>query len=249
MLLGVAPSSGSTIGITTTDLKGARGSNGGDCTSTFGGTSAGTAFFDPCIVTNLLVAAPLIAGLTALVLEANPNLTWRDVQGVLIAGTVKNDPSDTDWVLNGAGLWVNHKYGFGLIDAYNSVKAAQEWQNLPPLVSSSVTKVDSTVLTEGQVIDVVVPFTIAFTVEHVELLFLASHPRRGDLRIELISPAGTQSVLAEYHHDTNPDYNWTFGTIRHWGESSVGQWIVRIKDESIGYQGQMQKVQLTIYGH
>lgn len=66
MLIGAAPSSGDSAAITTTDLMGTRGTNGGDCTTSFGGTSA---------------AAPMVAGVVALILEANPRLTWRDVQG------------------------------------------------------------------------------------------------------------------------------------------------------------------------
>ncbi len=41
-------------------------------------------------------------------LEANPRLTWRDVQGVLAATARKNDPRHEDWSFNGAGMHVNH---------------------------------------------------------------------------------------------------------------------------------------------
>ena len=43
-------------------------------------------------------------------LEANPNLTWRDVQHILATTAVKNGAQDSDWTLNGAGYHVNHKY-------------------------------------------------------------------------------------------------------------------------------------------
>ena len=55
-------------------------------------------------------------------LEARPDLTWRDVQGVLIESAVPIDTTDDDWVATPAGLMVNHKYGYGMIDAALAVR-------------------------------------------------------------------------------------------------------------------------------
>ncbi len=74
----------------------------GDCTNSFGGTSS---------------AAPLAAGVVALMLGVNPSLGWKDVQYILISSASKVDPTDADWVQNGAGRFVNHKYGYGLLNA------------------------------------------------------------------------------------------------------------------------------------
>ena len=58
------------------------------CTSDHTGTSA---------------SAPLAAGICALALEANPNLTWRDMQH-LVVFTSRPDPlHDSGWVTNGIG--------------------------------------------------------------------------------------------------------------------------------------------------
>ena len=66
-------------------------------------------------------AAPLVSGVVALVLEANPSLTWRDVQGVL-AATARTNFTDEDdeagqWTTNAAGVKHSYKYGFGLVGA------------------------------------------------------------------------------------------------------------------------------------
>ncbi|CAL8357810.1 unnamed protein product [Arctogadus glacialis] len=54
-------------------------------------------------------AAPYAAGILALVLEANPELTWRDLQH-LIARTARiPDPSEPGWMINGAGYHVHHR--------------------------------------------------------------------------------------------------------------------------------------------
>ncbi len=70
-LLAVTPSSGSSSpgsGIVTADLLGPAGYDPSECTSTFGGTSS---------------AAPLAAGIIALMLEQRPELTWRDVRHII----------------------------------------------------------------------------------------------------------------------------------------------------------------------
>ena len=79
-------------------------------------------------------ACPLISGVAAMVLEANPNLTWRDVQGVL-AATTQTDFNDEDdetgqWTTNQAGVKHSYTYGFGLVDALAAVTAATgaTWQ-------------------------------------------------------------------------------------------------------------------------
>ena len=64
----------------------------------------------------------------AMVLEANPDLTWRDVQGVL--ATARTDHNDEDdetgqWTTNQAGVKHSYKYGFGLVDALAAVTAAR----------------------------------------------------------------------------------------------------------------------------
>ena len=93
-------------------------SSGNDCTSSFGGTSA---------------AAPLVAGVVALILEANPNLGWRDVQHIFVNTSRITDEHDADWVTNGGGYHHNHKYGFGLVDAAAATSAAVTHVNLPDL--------------------------------------------------------------------------------------------------------------------
>ena len=72
-------------------------------------------------------ASPIVAGVTALMLEANPNLGWRDVQEIMIRTAQRNDSDDGYWFENVANppLSFNRRYGAGLVDASAAVVAAE----------------------------------------------------------------------------------------------------------------------------
>ena len=79
-----------------------------------------------------------------------------------------------------------------------------------------------------------------------------SHPRRGDIRITLTSPQGTESVLLPYR---NYDFvneegydNWPFMSVHHWGENPTGQWTLSISFRSSSGYVSMSGVTLTLYG-
>lgn len=63
-------------------------------------------------------ATPVVAGVVALMLEANPDLGWRDVQGILALSAQKVDPESDTWITIAAGFHCSPFYGFGLVDAY-----------------------------------------------------------------------------------------------------------------------------------
>jgi proprotein convertase subtilisin/kexin type 2 len=125
-------------GVATTDLY-------GRCTRSHSGTSA---------------AAPEAAGVFALALEANPRLTWRDLQHLTVLTSSRNSLFDGrcrdfpelgldfpdnhvkktkdfncshfEWQMNGVGLEYNHLFGFGVLDAAEMVMLAMVWKTAPP---------------------------------------------------------------------------------------------------------------------
>ena len=224
-----APSSGATgtLGITTTDRTGSVGyntagsSSGGDYTDDFGGTSSAT---------------PSAAGVVALMLEKNPNLGWRDVQEILIRTAVR-PPSSTGWVTNPAGLDFNHDFGAGLIDATAAVNLATTWVNLPAQTSTTSTQTAfSATIPNNNAAGATRTFDLSTSnirVEHVTLTLSATHTARGNLEITLTSPGGMSSTLAAVRSDTGDNYsNWTFSTVRNWGELSTGTWTLKVADLS-----------------
>ncbi len=230
-----------TPGIATTDLLGSYGYFSGDYTDNsangFGGTSSAT---------------PLVAGVIAQLLDINPNLSWRDVQHILVETAEHNDPSDLDWTTNGAGHLVNHKYGFGAIDATAAVKAATDWVTVGQEISTTSGRLDvNQDIPDNNPTGISSTFTINddIDIEWVEIVFDATHSARGDLEIVLISPDGTESVLAESHKDSQDNYsNWVLTSARHWGESSLGEWTLKVSDEQSVDIGTWNSWQLNIYG-
>lgn len=241
-----APSSGNGVGITTTDLMGSFGYNGYptnlDCTNQFGGTSS---------------SSPLVAGVVALMLDANPNLGWRDVQHILARTAVKNHTGDGDWRRNRAGFNINHKYGFGMVNATAAVATAQHWFNMPARVTYQ-----TDVLTVNQIIpdnnrtgitsfvDIAIPDP-NFVLEHVEVVFNATHTWRGDLQIELTGPTRVKSLLINQRlNDSGNNYtNWRFMTVRHWGENANGRWRINVSDRFSGDQGTFNSWRLVFHGY
>jgi subtilisin-like proprotein convertase family protein len=231
-----------TPGIATTDLVGSQGDNSssgtaGDYLNYFGGTSA---------------SAPEVSGVVALMLQANPGLTWRDVKHILADTAVKNDPTDAGWVLNGAGHWVNHKYGFGQVDAAAAVRAAIGWTNVSPeqQVTSGTVTVGKNIPNNNASTGVTSSVTInsLLRVETVAVVFDAT-TAVGDLRVVLTSPDGTQAVLATPHADTTNKFtSWTFSSTHDWDEIAKGTWTIRVTDEKSGNAGMFNSWKLNLYG-
>ncbi|VDM74798.1 unnamed protein product [Strongylus vulgaris] len=83
-------------------------------------------------------AAPLGAGVIALALEANPLLSQRDVQHLIVRSSVEQSlvkAFPSQWVINGAGLPFSRYLGYGVLNAQKLTKAAKKWKRVGPLSS------------------------------------------------------------------------------------------------------------------
>lgn len=57
-------------------------------------------------------ATPGVSGVIALMLQANPNLSWRDVQQILAESATENDPTDTGANDPSGQGWTGNGYGY-----------------------------------------------------------------------------------------------------------------------------------------
>ncbi|MFN9776078.1 MAG: S8 family serine peptidase [Burkholderiales bacterium] len=236
-----APSSGASSAVTTTTLRGAYRND-------FTGTSAST---------------PMVSGVVALMLAANPNLSWRDVRLILASTARKVQPTDTDWTQRpGGGLGHHHQYGFGVADAAAAVAAARTWDSVGG--SSSMVSCGPFTATPNAALPdrsgaTVTPVSSAITVtgcgitriEFVEIRLTAPHAYAGDLRVRLTSPSGTTSRLAEARAcagGCGSYANWRFGSMRHLDEPASGAWSLQVADDAPLDIGTFQSWSLVIHG-
>ncbi|XP_044729476.1 furin-like protease 1 [Chrysoperla carnea] len=211
------------------------------CTSSHTGTSA---------------SAPLAAGICALALEANPNLTWRDMQHIVVRTAKTANLKANDWQVNGVGRNVSHSFGYGLMDASAMVRVARSWKTVPEQHKCEIS---------AQITDPTIPpksrkkFSLIVKncpgvnyLEHVQAKITLTTLRRGDLEINLTSPAGTRSTLLEHRfHDFSRQgfLSWPFMSVHTWGEKPFGEWKLEIHNEGRTLnRASLQQWSLVLYG-
>ncbi|KAK7883147.1 hypothetical protein WMY93_029321 [Mugilogobius chulae] len=215
--------------------------------------------------TGTSAAAPLAAGMVALMLQVRPCLTWRDVQHIIAFTATKCD-SSADWNTNGAGFNHSHQHGFGLLNAWRLVNAAKVWESVPFLVSyqSPVIKEEVPILTYYD--ELVRTWNVTAddlrdsrmqTLEHVAVTVTITHPCRGNVEIVLVCPSGMSSVIGARRaidKDAGGYQDWTFSTVRCWGEKAEGQYKLRISDhkepqlKKCAELGVLKQWKLSLYG-
>ncbi|MBI1841200.1 MAG: S8 family serine peptidase [Verrucomicrobia bacterium] len=86
--------------------------------------------------------------------------------------------------------------------------------------------------------------------EHVGARIKSDHTRRGDLRITLVSPSGTRSVLQSINQESHvfPATGWTYYSTHCFFEPSFGTWRLEVIDEEPGNSGALLKADLIIHG-
>jgi len=206
-----------------TDQKIATTDVGGGCTVSHTGTSA---------------AAPLAAGIIALVLEANPSLTWRDVQHLVV---YTSDPGpvsrNSGWRTNGAGLQYNPRFGFGILDGDAIIEMALAWKKVPEKNTCEILGIMQKTdfrnrkanITEKDVVEVLFNASKCKinSLEHVQAVVNVEHPKRGDLEVVLVSAQGTKTrLLSPRPQDTSEKgfSDWPLMSVETWGENPAGSW-------------------------
>jgi kexin len=240
--------------ITTTDRTGAVGDN--PPPPSLGYVDYAELNYTKCM-NGTSASTPMVAGVAALMLQANPALGWRDVRVILAKTARQNDPLNAEWASNGAGYHFNPNYGFGVVDAGAAVATALTYRAYLSAEKTYTTTVSSPRLPipDSSLIGVSSSMTVInsniIDIEFVEISFTADHGYPGDMEITLTSPAGTKSILAETHlcaGACTAYSGWVFGSANLLGEGTDGTWILTVKDLALGDTGTFQSWRLKFYG-
>ncbi|XP_065927111.1 furin-like protease kpc-1 isoform X2 [Magallana gigas] len=255
-----------TIPITSIGIDGKAAPYSEVCASAFAATYSGiserqltsTSHNSTC-VSNLVgtsYSAPEASAIVALTLQANPMLTWRDVQHLIVQTSKRHNIDDgfekQPWQINGAGFNVSQIVGFGMMDAEAMVSLAKTWtlvdqqlycasetknvnkniNNSRDVSKTTISELASSIKETGQ------NCTIR-SLEKVQIdVYFSYESRRGDFTLILESPSGTVSYLmtprpedSDNTHNVSEKVNWTFTSVHFWGENLQGKWNLSLKYE------------------
>lgn len=220
-------------------------------------------------------ASPVAAGAVALLLQANPNLTWRDVKYILAKTADQIDPTasqpthpqsaynltghtyELPWINNHAPtpLHFHDWYGFGRINVDAAVAMATGY------VAGSLGTFTNSPWVDSGTISVSVPDNSAtgvsqtltvgtYTTEAV-LVQASITGCISDVGLELTSPLGTTSILMNINshlHETSMT-NHTFLSNAFLDEQASGTWTLKVIDGHASCVPVLTNWKIQVYGH
>lgn len=221
-------------------------------------------------------ATPLTSGAIAVLLEANPRLTWRDVKHILATTATQVDPEfagvtadlehgtyqlEQGWVTNAAGYHFSNWYGFGRVNLQAAVDMALRYHSelgqyleKPWWPQAKGLAIDLPIGDLNGVTRVVnIPNTQNLVIESVQVKVSVKSEYVGDVAIELVSPSGTKSIVwhAGNGFASNGDLaDMVIQTNAFYGENSAGNWQARVVNTGIHNEpATWAAFQIKVTGH
>jgi len=257
------------------------------CTVGYSRTGANTSLFNNgsaqnvnCRYTNTMngtsSATPVTVGVIALLLEANPALTWRDVKHILASTARQIDAgraavnfaltggsyvAEPAWLTNAAGFKFHNWYGFGMVDASAAVNMARTYTagQLGTFVNAGFISSPTLNLAipdgsvTGATSTLTVPANPVQFIEAVQIRVSATHPFIGVLGVELISPSGKRSVLKNIFDGFagSADLNgMVLLSNAFYGENPAGVWTIKVVDaDATVDSGTLTGWGIRVFGH
>jgi subtilisin-like proprotein convertase family protein len=249
---------------TTAFEKGTNSENAGcNYTSTFNGTSS---------------AAPVLSGVIALLLEANPALTWREIKYILAksatadsyaTGSIAHPLGSTlpggyvweqRWITNQAGFKFHNWYGFGRVNVDGAIALAKAAKTTP-INLGTYTETNWADAHTG--LNIAIPDNSAagatdtinvatsLKIEGVQIRVGITHADISELALELTSPSGTKSIIVNARNSLTGLSDFTEETFlsnAFYQESSVGNWMLKVVDAKTGNTGTLTSFKINFVG-
>ncbi|MFG6086521.1 S8 family serine peptidase [Stenotrophomonas indicatrix] len=223
-------------------------------------------------------ATPMVSGVAALVLETNPNLSYRDVKYILATTATRNHPNQPavtladgrvlvpGWTVNAANRSYSNWYGFGVVNAARAVQVAENFQSLGPLVDTGWRTTTRTVAI-GNTTNAAARLTFqvangARNIESVQLGFRVNHSNTRQLQFVLISPSGTRSVVQPAFTAIGSGTGGVQRNFTNWDllssnafldEAATGTWTLEVTDmgqaANAASRGNLEFFKIRVLGH
>lgn len=223
-------------------------------------------------------ATPMVSGVAALVLETNPNLSYRDVKYILATTATRNHPNQPavtladgrvlvpGWTVNAANRAYSNWYGFGVVNAARAVQVAENFQSLGPLVDTGWRTTTRTVAI-GNTTNAAARLTFqvangARNIESVQLGFRVNHSNTRQLQFVLISPSGTRSVVQPAFTAIGSGTGGVQRNFTNWDllssnafldEAATGTWTLEVTDmgqaANAASRGNLEFFKIRVLGH
>ena len=235
------------------------GYNNVDTTPTDNFDQTAYSFFN----TGTSYSGPTVGGVAALMLQANPNLGFRDVSTILALTARKvGDQTTNQYVTNHATNWnlggMHHSdegVGYGLVDATAAVRLSEQWTlsantatrgtaaNWKSLSGSQVAQNPLAIPDNDNTTGLTVTANVAtpsnaadlISIERVEFELDLGASKPQELRAVVTSPSGTQVTL---FIEPRADGAWpgvfSIGSSAFLGEKADGNWTLKLFDMVTG---------------
>jgi hypothetical protein len=219
-------------------------------------------------------ATPILGGAAAILLQANPNLGWRDIKYIFaktadvidanvnpithpVSGSnLAGHVYEQGWITNGAGFHFQNWYGFGRINVDNAVTLAKNytyplgtwrttgWKYDSGTISLSIPDNNATGVTSAFNV------TDSMSIEALQIR-ISTSACASDLGLELTSPSGTKSIMLNINNRLRDGAitNHVFLSNAFYGESSVGTWTLRALDGKATCTAKLTNWKLNFFGH
>ncbi len=202
-----------------------------DYTYSFGGTSAST---------------PIAAGLAALILSVDPDLTAAQAKQIIIETADKIDEENGEYVDGHSSL-----YGYGRINAHEALILAGDFDKGQ---TCSIEHIVNKKIPDMKEVEDTILFSHEGTIKEIEVSVDIRHTYRGDLRVFLTSPQGDEIILVDRMVP-----GWRDDIIRSFRSidepelfnsvingSAKGEWRLKVMDERRFTVGELKKWGLII---
>ena len=209
-------------------------------------------------------AAPTVSAIVSLMLSANPNLGWRDVQEILADSAYAPPPSygsfymndGTGW--NGGAMHFSVDLGFGVVDANVAVNLARAWTEQSTsanLVTATDTEASGFSIGPGVIAISSVNVSQNVRIQHVQITINDTSLPAAGTEMALVSPDGTFSLLlVDPGNVSGTDLTGGLdlsGSVitdnQFWSENSVGTWTLLVANDD-GTTSAISNWSLTFWG-